>query len=328
MHTLILCLGICSAFALGLKLPNPDEKSEKIVGCYTTGGDLAELDLLCTHMFYSYVGIDKDASIQIIDPYEDIEGQGYIEFNDLRKKNPKLKTLISIRNNDNHLLPNITNIDSPYRVVTDPALQEKLVNNIVNFVKKYGFSGIDLDLTDTSEFGGHPSDKGNLVSSLKALREKFDKEGLILSVLVDPNEETAKRFYDIKGISKYVNFINLRTFDFHGISDAEKKVGHTSPMYSSSKENAEDRKKNIDYVVKYWISQSAPPNKLILGTASYGTSYTLANSKQIGRGALFSDNGSISMMKNSKYRTSTMRIKLLPMRVLNPLKRRLYMLRK
>lgn len=62
-------------------------------------------------MFYSYAGIGKDASIQIVDPQEDIEGQGYMDFNGLRKKNPKLKTLVSIKNSDNHLLSNVTNIE-------------------------------------------------------------------------------------------------------------------------------------------------------------------------------------------------------------------------
>ncbi|XP_033229584.1 chitinase-like protein C25A8.4 [Belonocnema kinseyi] len=292
MLKFILFLGICSAFASGRKLPEADKQCEQIVGCYYAGGTMdAIYGSLCTHMFYSYVGIGKDATVKIIDPYADIEKTGFKRFNDLRKKSPNLKTLASLGDRDDKLM-GITDNDSPYRVFTNPNLRENLVNNIFTFVKKYGFSGIDLDLTNRPQSGGNPSDKENLVLSLKAVKEKFEKEGLILSVLVDPNEATAKRFYDIKGISTYVNFINLKTFDFHEISNGNMKVGHISPLYPSSKENAEDRKKNIDYVVKYWISELATPEKLILGTFAYGKSFTLADPKQIGIGAPLSAVGS------------------------------------
>lgn len=106
---------------------------------------------------------------------------------------------------------------------------------------------MDIDYSDLPQRGGKPSDKENFVLLLKALRERFDKERLILSVTVDPNEATAKVLYDVEGISKYVNFINLMTFDFHGNSDKDKKVGvgHSSPMYYSPMENSEERKRNI-----------------------------------------------------------------------------------
>lgn len=48
-----------------------------------------------------------------------------------------------------------------------------------------------------------------------------------------------------------------------------------------------------DYVVKYWISQGAPPSKLILGSTFSGISYTLADPKQFGRGAPFIDEGKL-----------------------------------
>ena len=46
-----------------------------------------------------------------------------------------------------------------------------------------------------------------------------------------------------------------------------------------------------DYVVKYWLAQGAPSEKIILGTAFYGKSYTLASPKQIGKAARVSGPG-------------------------------------
>ncbi|XP_033229582.1 acidic mammalian chitinase-like [Belonocnema kinseyi] len=273
-------------------LPLPDEvpakECEKIIGCYyeinfpdDDGGLLInDIDIhLCTHVFVRYGGIGTNASVEIDEPYRDVE-KGLKDFNNLRKKNPKLKTIISMQVEYDESTNN-----NDFIILTDPNLRENLVNNIIKFVKKYGFNGIDIDYSEPPSRSGHPSEKKNFVLLLKTLRERFDKESLILSVKVDPNEATAKRFYDIKGITTYVNFINLKTYEFHGNFQEEKKVGHTSPIYHSSKETGEERKRNIDYVVKYWISQFAPPSKLILGTTFNGASYTLANSRQIGDGA-------------------------------------------
>ncbi|XP_033229583.1 probable chitinase 10 [Belonocnema kinseyi] len=277
MHKLILFLEVCSVYALGKKLPNPDKDCGKIIGCYA--GDAWEnVDsyALCSHVFYTSVQLEEDASVTVWDPYKDTEGRGFIQCNGLRKKISHLKTLLHM-----HDSYDIYKNTSHTKVLTDPKLRTKLVNNIIKFVKQYGFNGIDLDLSSPPQ--GHASEKENLVSLLKALKEKFDKEKLILTVLVDPIEETAKILYDIKEISALVSFINLKTYDFHGSAD-DKKVGHSAPLYHSSKENAEERKINIDSIVKYWISAGAPPNKLLLGTAFHAMISTLVNPKQIEQG--------------------------------------------
>ncbi|XP_033215021.1 probable chitinase 2 [Belonocnema kinseyi] len=304
MYMLLFLLGICSAFVVGSKLSAPTKKSEKAVACYyqSWAEELAleerfyieNIDVdLCTHIIYSFVGLGADASIRLLDPKLDLKNNGFKRFNDLRKKNPNLKTLVSMggwnEGSDNYT-----------KAVTDPILREKLVNNILKFVTKYEFSGFDLDWEYPAQRGGIPSDKQNFVLLLKALREKFDKESLILSVAVGASDETAKISYDIKKISKYVNFINLMTYDFHGTYDTNKTVGHNTPMYPSSKESIEARKLNIAYVVKYWLSQGAAPEKIILGTAFYGKTYTLSNRKKIGRGALFSGSGKLENPGYSK----------------------------
>ncbi|XP_033229588.1 probable chitinase 10 [Belonocnema kinseyi] len=291
MRRLIILLEICSAFALGREVTVPADECGKTLGCYFGGGSIDDIDtFLCTHMFYGYAGFGEDISIRILEPFDYAQGKAYIDVKGLQQKNKELKILVPVGDKYDNFR-NISNNDIPYSVLTDPDVREKLVNNIVNFVKESGFNGIDLDLTNPPQNGGRPSDKENIVLLLKALREEFDKEGLILSALADPSEKTVKLLYDIEGISKYVSFINLKTFDFHGMLDADKKLGHSSPLYHSSEENEEDRKKNVDSIVKQWISEGAPSVKLIIGIAFYGRSYTLASSEKIGRGAKFAHEG-------------------------------------
>lgn len=55
---------------------------------------------LCTHLIYTFFGITSAGTVQIIDPYLDLEenwGRGNIKkFNDLKLINPKLKTLAAV----------------------------------------------------------------------------------------------------------------------------------------------------------------------------------------------------------------------------------------
>lgn len=37
---------------------------------------------------------------------------------------------------------------------------------------------------------------------------------------------------------------------------------------------------NVDWAVRYWLSNGAPSNKLVLGLATYGHSFKLANSNK------------------------------------------------
>ncbi|XP_033213745.1 acidic mammalian chitinase-like [Belonocnema kinseyi] len=295
MYKFILFLGICLAFASGSKppekspakhparLPVADNKCQKIVGCYYINNENEQVDPtlniemidvhICTHLFYSSVSLKKNASIELDDAYTDEgEGGGYERISKLSKRNKRFKTLTTI---------------VEYGILFDPKMRGKLVDNIVAFLQKYKLNGIELKSQYLAENNAVASDKQNFVLLLKALKENFDKHGLILALSVDGYESTANK-YDIKEISKYVSFIILKAFDFHGNPDVtakRPKAGHIAPLYHSSKENAEERKLNVDYIVKYWITKGAPPNKLILGTTFSGIDYTLVNPKIVGRDA-------------------------------------------
>ncbi len=54
----------------------------------------------------------------------------------------------------------------------------------------------------------------------------------------------------------------------------------------------DQRNLNLDSAVKYWVAAGAPKNKLVLGLASYGRSFTLSNSGSNSLGASASGPGS------------------------------------
>ena len=70
----------------------------------------------------------------------------------------------------------------------------------------------------------------------------------------------------------------LKIKDFHGSWD--DYIGHNSPLYPRENEPLEQRYLNIDYLTNYYLSKGLSKEKLILGLASYGRSFKLANSSK------------------------------------------------
>lgn len=64
--------------------------------------------------------------------------------------------------------------------------------------------------------------------------------------------------------------------------------GHNAPLYPRLSESGNELQKtlNIDSVINYWVNNGATKSKLILGLASYGRTFTLADENQYGLGSL------------------------------------------
>ena len=76
--------------------------------------------------------------------------------------------------------------------------------------------------------------------------------------------------YDAAEINKYVDFINLMTYDYHTFFDGE--TGFNSPLFPGQNT---DQTNNVNATVTGWINAGASPQKLLLGLGSYGNTFTL-----------------------------------------------------
>lgn len=66
------------------------------------------------------------------------------------------------------------------------------------------------------------------------------------------------------------------TYDLHGSWDSS--IGINAPLYAGANDVTEIQKQlNVDSCIKYWISEGASSEKLILGVPLYGRSFTLSN---------------------------------------------------
>ncbi|XP_076657145.1 chitinase-3-like protein 1 [Halictus rubicundus] len=227
---------------------------------------------LCTHMIYTFIGINTDGTVKILDPWADLPDgggkNGFGQFVARSKQSSGTKAMIAIGGwNEGSVKFS--------QVVSNPQTRSRLVQDVVGFLQRYNFDGFDVDWEYPNQRGGQLSDKQNFVALLRELRQAFDSRGYTLSVAVGAAEKSASLSYIIDQVAQYVHFINLMTYDMNG--SWNNFAGHNAPLYASAREQGEQAKLNVNAAVRYWLSKGAPADKLVVGIPSYGRSFTLAN---------------------------------------------------
>lgn len=83
-----------------------------------------------------------------------------------------------------------------------------------------GFDGLDIDweYPGAPNRGGKPEDTDNSVKLLKTLRTVFDGSGKNYCLtFTAPSSYWYLRWFDLPNLVKYANWVNLMTYDLHGI---------------------------------------------------------------------------------------------------------------
>ncbi|CAG9772103.1 unnamed protein product [Ceutorhynchus assimilis] len=262
--------------------------TEKVIYCYFESWtvyrpgngkfDVESIDpSLCTHIAFTFIGLNEDGSIAILDPWEsNPDGlNGFNRFIALKRKNPNLKALISLGGwNEGSLKYSLVLADASKRAV--------LVKEVVAFIVKYGFDGFDFDWEYPARRDStNPDDKANFVLILQELKAAFAPRNLILSAAVNCAKENVDVSYDVPALSELLDHINVMCYDFHG--DFDNYVGHHSLLYSSEIDSKYNKSEwNIDSGIKYWIQSGADPAKLNFGIATYARTFTLRDATETG----------------------------------------------
>ena len=69
---------------------------------------------------------------------------------------------------------------------------------------------------DADRKPGDPTDKEHDIALLRELHQAFQPHGFILTTAVSAGKTVIDRAYDVPEMNKYIDFINLMTYDFHG----------------------------------------------------------------------------------------------------------------
>lgn len=238
---------------------------------------------LCTHLIYSFVGINEDGSIKHLESNLDINQGNIKKFNSLKLKNKNLKTLVAIGGwNEGSVKYS--------KVASSASSRARFIQSAVDFVKTWGFDGFDLDWEYPGQRGGSSSDKANYATLIKEFRKEFDKHGLLLTAAVAAASGSVDISYDVPVLSQYLDLIHVMAYDLRGCWDGV--TGHHAGLYPSSVDITTNQKLlTVDAAIRGWIQRGADPQKLVLGLPIYGKSFTLASSGNTKLGAPVSGAG-------------------------------------
>jgi len=276
----------------------PENVREPIIVCYFTNwsykrpgmGKFTPEDVdpnLCTHMVFAFATIKKNR----LSASEDNDiGDSFLEgtyqrMMKMREKNPKLKILLAVGG--------WAFGSKPFQELTENIFRMNgFVYDAIEFLRKHNFDGLDIDW----EYPRGPDDKASFVSLVRELRLAIEGEAkgsknakLLLTAAVPASFEAIEAGYDVPELSKYLDFINVMTYDFHG--QWEKEVGHNSPLYPLNSATGFQKRLTVDYSAQEWVRQGAPKEKLIIGMPVYGRTFTLADPTQFDIGAPASGGG-------------------------------------
>ncbi|KAB0800474.1 hypothetical protein PPYR_06214 [Photinus pyralis] len=157
----------------------------------------------------------------------------------------------------------------------NPALRSNFIKSAMNLMNTYGFDGFDIDWEYPAQRGGTPRDKANLVTVVKEFRKAVGNRYL-LSIATGATANFIASSYDVPSLSKYLDFINVMTYDLHGSWD--QVTGANAPLIAASGSS-------VSKCIEAWISNGASPAKLIMGIPVYGRTFTLSNPQVHGMGA-------------------------------------------
>lgn len=94
--------------------------------------------------------------------------------------------------------------------------------------RRYNFDGLDLDWEYPALRGGKPSDKENFVLLVKELKEELKKYRLLLTSALGASKVTIDKAYDVKELTKYLDFMHIMCYDYGGSWD--RKVSPNAPL--------------------------------------------------------------------------------------------------
>ncbi|MGG0170409.1 glycosyl hydrolase family 18 protein [Paenibacillus dokdonensis] len=214
-----------------------------------------------THINYAFTHVKDNKII----PMDQNDHANYAYLQNLRSLNPHLKILNSVGG---------WGADGFSDAAFTEESREVFANSIIDYVKKYDLDGIDLDWEYPSQSAdgvmkARPEDKQNFSLLLKLVREKLNQLGVEkhryyeLTIAAGATQ-TYLNGVEIEEVIKYVDNINLMTYDFAGGWSA--KTEHHTNLYGGSI--------SVDSSVQLYLNHHVPADQIVIGAAFYGHKWT------------------------------------------------------
>lgn len=116
---------------------------------------------------------------------------------------------------------------------------------------------------------------------LKTLRETFDASGNTVGLtFTAPSSYWYMRWFDLPNMAKYIDWINVMSYDLHGVWDSQDPIGSIVQGHT----NLTEIKSALDLFWRVKI----PPAQVVLGIGFYGRAFTLQDKSCTKPGCAFS----------------------------------------
>ncbi|CAO4376583.1 unnamed protein product [Caenorhabditis nigoni] len=253
---------------------------KRIVGYYTGWGEreITENQLRkLTHVIFAFVAMYPDGSVRFGAVSEDDSGpQAAVKaerrFLDMKRKaravNSGVRVIFAVGGWDN----------SQYfsSVAADPWKRRTFIDSVASFIEHHQIDGVDLDW-EYPDMNG--KDKANHLTLIRELRERFTemqkakgrKDPYIITLASAAGEWNLRQGYDLNGILKYADFINVMTYDYYGAWESKwgAYTGPPAPLYFGSLKGFSG-KLNADFSMRFYTCRTKKPSQLNMGVPFYG----------------------------------------------------------
>ncbi len=217
-----------------------------------------------THLIYAFANVTAAGECASVSAQDD--KVNFPQLVQLKKQHPKLLTLISIGG--------ASHSGNFSHAAATKAARHKLALSCVQFMKKNGFDGIDIDW----EFPG-AKDKTHFTALLAEIRHLLDGHGSadspsFLLTISAPAGPINYANIDLDQVHQYLDWINLMAYDFYVPSS--KVTDFDAPLYPPSDDPAPAATRlthNVDAAVKAYLEAAVTADKLVLGVHFIGTGW-------------------------------------------------------
>ncbi|CAF1250692.1 unnamed protein product [Adineta ricciae] len=200
----------------------------------------------------------------------------YLRLNKLKRYRPSLKLLVAVGGWN-------ARSEAFNNILTNSSTRATFIRQTKQFLKGWNFDGIDLDweFPGDIERGAMNNSREEFNILIKEMHESFhnDSNPFLLTAAVTADPTKVDNGYVVPDFCHYLDYVSVMTYDYHGSWD--NVTGVNAPLYGKyAAENDTDddgQWKNVNNSIHYWLLNGCPAEKLNLGLALYGRSFTLAN---------------------------------------------------
>jgi spore germination protein len=170
------------------------------------------------------------------------------------------------RENNVTLMMVVTNIENDQFsdeigriILNNTEIQNRLLNNIVNTAKKYGFRDIHFDMEYL-----RPADKNAYNEFLRKAKNRFKQEGWLISTALAPKTSATQKgkwyeAHDYRAHGEIVDFVVIMTYEWGYSGGPPMPVSPIGPVRE---------------VIEYALTEM-PGSKILMGQNLYGYDWTL-----------------------------------------------------